>query len=631
MSPSAQQPTSPPETATSPPGGAPQGTPQGGGARPAAGAAVRPANPFAAIPIGDYVRDVLSVLFLLVPLGMAWDFEDQATGKVYVILVTLLSIISLSLPYLRAASVLPDTIRPAQQRLVRLLANVPYVAVVLVTLVLAYLGDGGGPGGAFGTGVDSGDGIGVGLVIGLAGVLMAAQGRSSEQDGAGDGALWRTVTLALAGVAVVLGLISAIIFLIDAGEFAEWSQIIVYVLVTLFFVGLPVLAVLGVMRHDAAWRDATVVLGVVGLIAAFWSLGAEETIGDVWSQRLMGPGFLVWPALAVAAAAPGLDVLIGRSGGAARWLGVPVRIFQLAIVTAVAGVAVFAFELIENEDARFPYITVLVLWLIALAVALVGRNALTADAQTGRPVAMGVAGALAVVGIVGAAVLGASDAAFIERFAATSISAWFVFAIAIALVLTTPKSVRDELGAFTVGQGSATAAAPAGQGTPGGVATHSEPRGATSSQAPAAAQAAESRAAAAQQDSATAQPDTGAGQTPDTGNDDDSTRVFPSEDPNMAEVEPELAEEPTAVPATEQQPSAPAAPEPEPVTASGYTASMAEDPNTPLQTLADIAAKEPSLRPHIAVNPATYPELVEWLGQLGDPAVDEALRKRGSA
>ena len=62
-----------------------------------------------------------------------------------------------------------------------------------------------------------------------------------------------------------------------------------------------------------------------------------------------------------------------------------------------------------------------------------------------------------------------------------------------------------------------------------------------------------------------------------------------------------------------------------------YTSAQASDPHTSGQTLADIAAQRPDLRPAIAANPSTYPALLEWLKGLGDPAVDAALAARAEA
>jgi hypothetical protein len=61
----------------------------------------------------------------------------------------------------------------------------------------------------------------------------------------------------------------------------------------------------------------------------------------------------------------------------------------------------------------------------------------------------------------------------------------------------------------------------------------------------------------------------------------------------------------------------------------GFTVEQALDPNTDQQTIAQIAQYAPELRPCLARNPNTYPELLNWLGQLGDPAINAALASRG--
>lgn len=55
---------------------------------------------------------------------------------------------------------------------------------------------------------------------------------------------------------------------------------------------------------------------------------------------------------------------------------------------------------------------------------------------------------------------------------------------------------------------------------------------------------------------------------------------------------------------------------------------QAGHPDTPLEVLAELAHLHPELRVAIAKNPSTYPGLLEWLGNLGDPDVAAALRLR---
>lgn len=81
-------------------------------------------------------------------------------------------------------------------------------------------------------------------------------------------------------------------------------------------------------------------------------------------------------------------------------------------------------------------------------------------------------------------------------------------------------------------------------------------------------------------------------------------------------------------PAADQQPAAQAAFE-EPVATNpyGFTAEQALTTTDQMQ-IAQIAQYAPELRACIARNPNTYPALIEWLGQLGDPAINAALAFR---
>ena len=54
----------------------------------------------------------------------------------------------------------------------------------------------------------------------------------------------------------------------------------------------------------------------------------------------------------------------------------------------------------------------------------------------------------------------------------------------------------------------------------------------------------------------------------------------------------------------------------------------ASSPATPAAELARIAAARPDLHPALATNPATYPDLVDWLRTSPDPAVQTALAQR---
>lgn len=62
-----------------------------------------------------------------------------------------------------------------------------------------------------------------------------------------------------------------------------------------------------------------------------------------------------------------------------------------------------------------------------------------------------------------------------------------------------------------------------------------------------------------------------------------------------------------------------------------FTVYQATNPATPPEVLAQMASSRPDLRQFVAANPATAPETLEWLGTLGDTAVQAALARRAPA
>lgn len=96
-----------------------------------------------------------------------------------------------------------------------------------------------------------------------------------------------------------------------------------------------------------------------------------------------------------------------------------------------------------------------------------------------------------------------------------------------------------------------------------------------------------------------------------------------------APVQPEVAPvSPVEKVAATSGPTPSVPPAPEVRHEAGFTSTQAADPRTPAATLAQIAQDAPTLRAAIASNPTTYPALLDWLAQLGDPEVDAALAAR---
>lgn len=168
-------------------------------------------------------------------------------------------------------------------------------------------------------------------------------------------------------------------------------------------------------------------------------------MGSAWSLRLAGPQILLWPALGAAAAAPGVVGLVARSPGAARWVNLSCRLFQMVAVVAVLAMLISGFRLIDNADDRGEHIAGIVFSLIVIVAATFGRAALVKDARTGRSVALGAASILILVMIVQTTVIGAASPVAVTVDLATILSLWLVFAGAIVIALIAPASVRAEL------------------------------------------------------------------------------------------------------------------------------------------------------------------------------------------
>lgn len=78
---------------------------------------------------------------------------------------------------------------------------------------------------------------------------------------------------------------------------------------------------------------------------------------------------------------------------------------------------------------------------------------------------------------------------------------------------------------------------------------------------------------------------------------------------------------------SQREVQSPAAKEPTPTNPYGFTVQQALT-TTDQMTIAQIAQYAPELRACIARNPNTYPALLDWLRQLGDPDIDAALASR---
>lgn len=105
---------------------------------------VRGKSPFSAITARDYVMDAIALTLLIISLFLPWrasfsssmDVSTLAASRIDVLLVTILSMLSLGLTYVWRSGAFGPSWNYKKMQDVRLLANAPYVVVVVVYLVL---------------------------------------------------------------------------------------------------------------------------------------------------------------------------------------------------------------------------------------------------------------------------------------------------------------------------------------------------------------------------------------------------------------------------------------------------------------------------------------------------------------
>ncbi|ARU50188.1 hypothetical protein JOE63_002905 [Cellulosimicrobium cellulans] len=654
-------------------------------AEPAAAApAPGPVSPFAGMPVSDYVRDGVAALLLLVSLALPWDVASRASDKIEVVLLTILSLLTLALPYLARTGVLPATWTVHTTRTVRLLANAPYVLLVGVYLVVDVVG-----GGDFG---DGWGGVGSAAALGLAGALLAAQPRESElgpedQDRAVSN---RWLQALLVGAAVLAVTVLLTIILTVTGTRLGGALFVLLVLVSaLFVLALVGLPTYGTWRRSEAARLTLVGLGVILAVAFVLGSGNNGlvTIESTHGGRF---GLVLVPALAAIAAAPAVHRAMTAADPVTTWVRVAVNALDLALV--VAGyVAVSAVLTLADGARGVPVVLAVVVGVLAAAVAFVARRSLARDATSGRPLALGGAGVVALLGIV---LLVVTSNRVVLGGGVEHVLLAFGLPLLVVGALTVPREVRAYFAEHR--PVPAAAAGEAAQAyvwqppapkpvRPAPVA----PTGPVAAQPPTGAYTGAPHGAGAYPGTA----HTGPVAPQQPGQDrwapagGDATEVLPVQqvepersgyaarpglDPDQGpstavmpayqEGQPGTGPQPTAQPGYPaqgygqgygqqhgqqgypqqaqqgygagygQQPAAQPqqsySPPAQPVQASGFTAAQALDPGTPLEVLAQIVQDAPHLRPQVAANPSTYPALLEWLGNLGDPAVDAALRSR---
>ncbi|GAB6938993.1 hypothetical protein ACQP60_11395 [Isoptericola variabilis] len=544
-------------------------------------------SPFGGVTVRELVRDVVAAFALLVALPLPWDHAHRGSDRLEIVLATVLAVLAIAAPYLRRGGVGPSSWDVLTSRRTVTLACVPYAVVAVVYLVLDALAP-----------ADAAGGVGAGLAVGLAGAALAAAPR------------WAHAPAVVAGVVALGTLATPVAALVQGAPWAVWVVGLLNALVVLGVLWFTV----GTYLRSGDLASGYVLLALGGAVALELVLFAGGNV-DPWfesvhEQRL---GLLLLPVVAGVAARRIVDDAAATvdepdDARAARWVAVALRALGLVALVA-AFVALVALVLIVFDGVSVGRVLRLVVGALMVAVAVAARRSLARDPRAGHTTAVG---ATCIVVVLGLVIVVARAGLGTQSNVEELLVAFGLPAIALAVLLVppsvralvasapettepeparTPERAAPEPATSTV-DAAAQTAAPSGAAQPGAAA--SAPATDTGAQ-PAAAPAV-SRPAARPMDATQQMEPVRVAQAPD------STQVLPPVQAAPAQTAP--------------------------VQAPGWTAAQAMDPSTPLADLARISAEAPHLRSYVAANPSTYPALLDWLGALGDPAVDAALRSR---
>ena len=594
----------------------------------AEGAVTRTAPVLDAVPVLDYVRDGLAAVALIISLFMVWHAGGAGTGRfagdlaathLDVLLITLLSLASLSIPYLWRAGVFGPSWGYARTQDVRLLANAPYFLLVIVYLVIEIVAH---------------PGLGPAMAFGLAGAVLAAQPRSSEL---ADGDVvrdrrWIVAVLAIAGLVVVLTLIQ----IIEAATLFDAASMVMIAVLALGNAALLAVVAVGVARGSDPWRLVGIGIGVVGAVFGLLSLSPQFVLTKMSTAALFPSFSLVfWMAFGAAVAAPSVARLMTPAKSeAVSWmpalrpvLDLAIGVNGLIVIVSIVAIIRVSYPGVDFLDSisPVPFVLALIFGIVGVVGGIIVRTTRQNDSRQGHRLATAYAGLLFILGLVLVviwSVLGLGNIAPLTLLVA------FAFPAALAVILWGTPSVREYFRTLPEGDRSGRYSF---AGTPRAAKERREPVGEPrASEVPFENRASEmpfETAESGRAEPATAEPATA---KPTTGIDfleselaEDAMSDAPGNTTGATAVLPDLTEHLAGADRRENGRATSA-------DQASLDAVRAEAANrrTSALRLREIASTVPEARAAVASNPKAYPDLLTWLGNLGDPEVDEALERR---
>jgi len=431
-----------------------------------------PPRLFAALPVGDYVRDGLAAVSLVASLFMVWLYNvgDGIAGsgiaatRIDVILVTLLSLASLGIPYLWRSGVLGPAWNSEKTQDARILVNAPYFVMVTVYVIIAMVA--GADSESLTTFV-----LGPAMAFGLAGAALAAQPRRAEhvEGDARRDKRWVAIALGLAGLVALFTIVQIVELLLHSSllENAAYDLGSLLIVVIMSVASPVILAVIafGVARSENSWRLVGIGLGVAAAILGLLSLSPQVTLVQA---RFDGssPDFslMFWVAFGAVIAAPSIARLTPVMSGITPWIEAARTVLAVAVgmnvlVGVVSIVALIRAALLAPELSSvfnpIPWVVALFFSVIGIVGGIVVRAMVAKGYRQGYVLATAYAVLLFVLGLVLVVLWSVQGLGGIGPL--TMLIA-FVIPVGLAVLLWGPESSRQHFPALPSAGGQAASA-----------------------------------------------------------------------------------------------------------------------------------------------------------------------------
>ncbi len=382
---------------------------------PASSGALRRA--FTGVGAGDVVRDALAAVLLLLALTLPWDYGKDGLGRLEVVVITALSLVSLLAGYTARGGAYGARFDEARAGLLRFALNVPYLVMVVGFLV----------GDAFeGDSPDLVGGVGAGLGVGLAGAVLAMAPRVAELRGPNPlDRTWLTVPAVIGGIAVVWVLAGLMVFVVgDEADLYSSSELLRVLMMVLLAPAVLVLGVVGVLRRDEGWRLALVAVGAAPVVLYLLAEAGSAPGMLVESVHALASGLVLWPAAAAAAAAPSARRAMRVTR--ARWADAAGRVLTVAIVAAAADLLISVLTIADGQEETL-WIVLTVVALAYLAVAVGARAFVREGRRVSATLVLAAAGGLFVLGMLAVLLVLGSD--------------WYLTEVDLLLALAIPAAL----------------------------------------------------------------------------------------------------------------------------------------------------------------------------------------------